>query len=492
MDADCDKVQLRERVKELQCLYRVAELSGRPELQARDYANSLPELLPPGWFYPESLAVRLTYRQQNATTPNFAETPWRMHAALQVGSQHLGTLEVFYLEEHPLQQEGPFMTEERALLDALASHIAQTLARKEMEEHLRRSQQLEALGLVAGGVAHDFNNLLGIINLLTEQARSRDRADPAIQEDLNEILGVVERSQRMADRLLNFVNQKDGQPEVLDLNAFLQDSSQLLSRLLGPATALDLDLDPQSPHLCIDPTSLDQILANLAINARDAMPQGGRFQIGTRRHGDQAHLICQDTGHGMGEAALSRLFEPFFSTKDRGLGLGLATVEHAVQKAGGVVEVTSEPGVGTRFLLRFPQAARAPEGVPAPLSEPPRPITILLVDNEPMIRYLGQRVLETLGYQVLVADGPEQARALCGQESTAIDLLLVDWGLPETNGQRLADQLRAQRPGLKVLLTSGYNAPSVHYPLLRKPFNRATLGQSVERALSLASPEARP
>jgi signal transduction histidine kinase len=496
---DTEQVQLRERVKELQCLYRVAALSQRADCSVEEYLGAIPDLLPAGWFYPEISAARIQYRGQVYQTENFRETPWKLNEPLTLGDHEAGSLEIVYLEERPLRDQGPFLVEEKELLHALATHLGEALQNKELELRLRRTQRLEALGFVAGGVAHDFNNFLSVISMVAEHAQIKEGRGQPVAAELQEILSVVERSSRLANRLVGFVGSQGGEVEAVCLNTTLRECRGMLERLLnrptrdksssGPATQVELrlDLEPDLALVRLQTTQLDQLLVNLAANAREAMPDGGTFEVATRNlPGGKVLLACVDSGCGMSKETLARLFEPFYTTKGYGGGLGLATVESIVANAGGEISVTSAPGQGSRFELTFPAQAANSAAPTAP--EPPTLATVLLVDDEPSLRYLCERLLGSMGYHVISAETAEEALSVARSHKGVIDLLLTDLTLPDMNGRQLSEQLHFERPETLTLLMSGYRTEVVaetagDYPFLQKPFTREDLGRCLHQIL---------
>jgi CheY-like chemotaxis protein len=360
---------------------------------------------------------------------------------------------------------------------------------------------MEAVGQLAGGIAHDFNNLLTA--MLSAGAFARD----ALQEghparaDVDEFLVAARRAADLTKRLLAFSRRQVIEPRTFDLRDVVRGTLPMLSRLLGESIRL-VTATPAAPCLVrADPSLLEQVVVNLAVNARDAMASGGELQIaveeaapgpGLPEGGPLLALRVTDDGAGMAPETLSRAFEPFFTTKPpgRGTGLGLTTVYTIVKQAGGVVRVESAPGQGTSVRVFLPRVAAA-EAAPTPTAGPaerPRGGTecVLLVEDDDAIRQLARRTLEAAGYRVLDAGRPTGAREAARRH--AVQLLLTDVMLPEENGTTLAASLAGQHPGLRVLFISGYTAGHLeaHEPGLRflpKPFTPEQLLASVRRAL---------
>jgi two-component system, cell cycle sensor histidine kinase and response regulator CckA len=381
--------------------------------------------------------------------------------------------------------------------------------RRELEEQLRHAQKMEAVGQLAGGIAHDFNNILTAIRSYSEFVRAAVRNDAELRGDVDEIIDGAERAAALTRQLLAFSRRQILAPSILDLNQVVENLSRMLRRLIGEHVNLVTELSPGVGHLRADPGQIEQMLVNLAVNARDAMPNGGTLWIRTNvstehettRGGDRSWVVLTvtDTGNGMDEATRKRIFEPFFTTKGpgKGTGLGLATVYGIVQQSGGRIEVCSEPGRGATFTVYFPtvDAPVAPP-VPAPEHASPRGTeTVLLVEDEGAVRTIAHRVLERRGYRVLVAASGAEALAIDARHAGAIDLVVTDVIMPEMSGPALVEKLTARRPGLPVLFMSGYadrfltevgELPAGAL-LLQKPFTPSDLARDVRAVLDRAA-----
>ena len=383
--------------------------------------------------------------------------------------------------------------------------------RRRLEEQFRQAQKMEAVGRLAGGVAHDFNNLLTVINGYSDLLLDALPAGDPTRDLLDEIRKAGERSAGLTRQLLAFSRKAVVAPRILDLNALVLDMEQMLRRLIGEDVALAVKPQIRLGTVRADAGHLEQVLMNLVVNARDAMPRGGRLTVETRnadldeayarthagvRPGRYVLLAVSDTGHGIPADILPHLFEPFFTTKGpgQGTGLGLATVHGIVQQAGGHVGVYSEVGVGTTFKVYLPRLADA-AGNPAPMSalRPPSrgTETILLVEDEGGVRALTRHVLQAAGYTVLeAADGAEAVR-LAAAHRGRVHLLVTDVVMPGVGGRELAGRLAAGQPGLKVLYLSGYTDDAVvrhgvleeHVHFLQKPFTPAALAHKVREVL---------
>ncbi len=384
-------------------------------------------------------------------------------------------------------------------------------AQRQLEEQLRQSQKMEAVGQLAGGIAHDFNNLLTAILGSTQLLLQHTPAGDPRREDAQEIKNAGLRAADLTRQLLAFSRRQVLAPKLLDLNTVVANMDRMLRRLLGEDIELATSLDPAPATVNADPGQLEQVLLNLAVNARDAMPSGGRLTVETarvtlteeyaeRRHrlppGDYVCLAVTDTGVGMDGATQAHLFEPFFTTKEvgKGTGLGLATVYGVVKQSGGYIWVYSEPGRGTRVKVYLPRVAAALD-TPAPAPEPQQvrggQETVLLVEDATPVRSLARRSLEACGYTVLdAADGPA-ALQLSTRHAGGIDLLVTDVVMPGMSGRELAERLAPKRPAMKVLYTSGYTDDAMvrqgvltaGVAFLQKPFVPETLARKVRDVL---------
>jgi PAS domain S-box-containing protein len=394
-----------------------------------------------------------------------------------------------------------------------ASAIARDITgQKRAESQLRQAQKMEAIGRLAGGVAHDFNNILGIINACTEFLR--DRIDPAGEPVVyvENIKKAIDRGTSLTRQMLAFSRTSAIQPRVLDLNERLQEISKLLRPLLGDD--VEILIVPRSPTAVVeaDPGQLDQIVVNLAVNARDAMPRGGKFILETgsvrfdqefaEHHqampaGKYVLLAVSDTGSGMDEATVARIFEPFFTTKEpgKGTGLGLATVYGIVKQSAGHILVYSELGHGTTFKIYLPSAEHklglAAKTEVEKVSPKRLGTTIMLVEDDEIMRGLTRQLLQEHGYTVIEADDGKAALERIHSHSDSIDLLLTDVVMRNMSGPELAERLSATHPAVKVVYMSGYTGelmanrevlkPGV--TLIEKPFSRNTLLNTIHTAL---------
>ncbi len=383
-------------------------------------------------------------------------------------------------------------------------------ARRKLEEQLRQSQKMEAIGQLAGGVAHDFNNLLTVINGFSDRLLELLPPGDPLQDVAADIRAAGEKATELTAQLLAFSRRAIIEPKILELNQVVQSTTRMLRRLIGEDISLITQLRPAIPHIKIDPVQLEQVLINLSLNARDAMVQGGRLVISTAvqdvapghgpesmeiRPGRYVLLSVQDTGMGMTEEAKPRIFEPFFTTKGvgKGSGLGLATVYGIIRQAGGHISFESEYGKGTIFRVLLPAQAREPvlgRTTPPP-DAPLGSETVLLAEDAEVVRKMIRQTLELLGYTVIDAENGQQALDRESQHAGVIDLLLTDVVMPDFGGRALADAVRKRRPGIKVLYMSGYMEDSVTRhgvesavdAFLQKPFSSPTLAMKVRGVL---------
>jgi signal transduction histidine kinase len=362
--------------------------------------------------------------------------------------------------------------------------------RKVLEEQLRHSQKMEAIGTLAGGVAHDFNNYLMIIAGHTERLDHQLGHDHLARGSVREIAEAQQRCAHLTQQLLTLSRKRKAQTERVRLAALVTRLSTLIRSALGETAQLVLELSAPEARIFADPVQVELVLMNLVVNSRDAMPAGGTLRIGIARHHSQVRLTVQDDGCGIPRELHSRVFEPFFTTKQvgYGTGLGLSTVYAIVQEGGGRIELDSEPGQGTTFHIDWPECEEEPglacaqHGVARRRDGAGK--CILLVEDVPQLRDILSAQLERAGYRVLGAADGLAALALIEHES--VDLVLSDMVMPQLGGALLADHIHARHPGVRCLLMTGYHAEDMpsHEPVLRKPFTTDELIQTVHAALN--------
>ncbi len=381
--------------------------------------------------------------------------------------------------------------------------------RKRLEQQLWQLQKMEAVGRLAGGVAHDFGNLLTVIHVRAQLALHRLGAGEPARQDIEMLDATAARAGGLVKQLLAFSRKQVLQPRVLDLNAVVEDAQQMLRPLIGEDISLVTTLAPGLGRVKVDPIQVEQVLINLAVNARDAMREGGTLSVetadveldegfaeerGGASSGPYVVLRVRDTGTGMDEATRAQIFEPFFTTKQvgKGTGLGLATVYGIVKQHGGHVTMESELGRGSTFSVYLPRVEEEPEAEPEVTTAPsPHGETILLVDDDEDVLTLAAHVLRLEGYVVLEAATPSAALAICAEHKDPIDLLLTDVVMPVMSGRALVERVRPLRPEARVMYMSGYPGDVIgqHGVLpsgsfVQKPFTPSALAVKVREALA--------
>jgi two-component system cell cycle sensor histidine kinase/response regulator CckA len=387
---------------------------------------------------------------------------------------------------------------------------------EKLEEQYRQAQKMEAVGQLAGGVAHDFNNLLTVILSYASMLHDSLPPDDQRRQDVEPILKAGEAAAGLTRQLLAFSRQQVIHPRPIQVETVVAQAEKLLRRVIGDDVTLHTALHPEPATVVIDPGQLEQVIMNLAVNARDAMPRGGSLSIETSRveldedyarthwpatAGRFVLLAVTDTGTGMNDATRARIFEPFFTTKEvgRGTGLGLATVYGIVKQSGGFIWVYSEPGQGSTFKIYLPLVDRPSEPLSPhpPAHEIPRGSeTVLLTEDAAAVRAAARQILERAGYTVIEATNGRAAIDLAAKRAGPIDLLLTDVVMPELSGKQLADRFKLIRPGARVLFMSGYTddaivrhgvlEPGIAY--LQKPFTPETLARKVREVLDAPPP----
>jgi signal transduction histidine kinase len=385
-------------------------------------------------------------------------------------------------------------------------------ARKHLEEQLRQSQKMEAIGLLAGGVAHDFNNLLAVILGFSELASRKLPPGHPVAQQLSEVFEAARRGGELTRKLLAFSRKQIMQLRPVDLCAAVEDFQRMIQRIVGEDVELVVERPSGTLAVQADPVQLEQVLLNLCTNARQAMPNGGTIEVRTRatefdaafvaRHpwariGSFAEIAVSDDGAGMDAETLERIFEPFFTTKREGTGLGLATVYGIVQQHGGFLHVKSAPGAGTTFRIFLPHAsgaaikARTSNGSPESRAFRGQEL-VLVAEDEPALRALVTMTLTELGYRVVAARDGEEAVHAFEQRRGDFSLVVLDVVMPRLDAREAFERIRALRPDVRVLFTTGYAPASTRLaqllesgqvPVLEKPFTPLALAAKVRRAI---------
>jgi signal transduction histidine kinase len=435
--------------------------------------------------------------------------------ALEIEERRAAEAEVRRINEELEQRVASRTADHKQAADSLQQALedlrGEMRRRADLEQQLIQSQKMEAVGRLAGGVAHDFNNLLTVILGYNEMLREQVKEDPAALDYAEEVRQASERASSLTNQLLAFSRRQVSAPRIVDLNELIRHIEKMLGRIIGEDVHLEFRLDPALPTVKVDPSHIDQVIMNLAVNSRDAMPHGGVLTIETARAeltgeyaashvgllpGPYAILTVSDTGSGMDAATRARIFEPFFTTKEqgKGTGLGLSIVYGIVKQNGGEILVSSAPGRGTVFKIYVPATQAAAQALPVAAGEAaaePATGTVLLVEDEDQVRHLTRAMLMQQGYRVLDFAAPADALRLVRENTEAIDLLLADIVMPQMSGLELAREVRASRPAIRILLMSGYidtrvtSQGTIHpdMPFLQKPFTAAALRTKVRNAL---------
>jgi PAS domain S-box-containing protein len=476
-----------ERVKELTCMYRVAE-SIRRHSDLDELFREVVEVIPPGWQYPKIARAKVRFEDSEVSTGRFDETEWKQSSAIMVGGEPQGAVEVYYLEQRPQLHEGPFLREERQLIDAIARALSEAIewkraaeALRRNEERLREIQKLESLGVLAGGIAHDFNNLLTVI--LGNQTLAMSEAQPGsrLAKQLDRIRSAAKHAEALTRQMLTYSGKASVSLKTFDLSELVEEMSELLEASTTKKYRLKISLRHGCTLVEGDPTQLRQVILNLVTNASESFQEGpGRVAVSTGlvrvdaaylagtlgggdlAEGDYVYVEIADTGKGMDEEVRKRIFEPFFSTKFTGRGLGLASVLGIVRGHRGAIKLVTEPGVGTTFRVLLPVGTRTAYSMQseARLQDAAaiRGGTILVVDDDAGVLELAREFLERSGFNVVTAeDGREALEILRRNAGDKIDAVVLDLTMPDLDGQEAFREIHVLRPRLPVILASGFS-----------------------------------
>jgi two-component system NtrC family sensor kinase len=358
------KAALAERVKELTCLYGIAQIAGEPDISLEQIIQRIVELLPPAWQYPEIACARIILDGTSYATTGFHECCQKQTAEIIVGGVPRGVVELVYIDEKPDLDEGPFLREERSLIDAVAGQVALVIERRQAEEdklklyaQLRHADRLATIGMLAAGVAHELNEPVGNILGFAQLAKKCSGLPTSAQDDLEKIEIASLQARDIIRKLLVFARQRPPKKMRVNLNQVVEDGLFFFeARCAKEGVELIRTLSPNPPEITADPAQLSQVLVNLVVNALQSIPGAGRITVETRFCDNSVCLIVADTGIGMSRQVLEKIFVPFFTTKDvgQGTGLGLPVVHGIVTAHGGSIDVESKEGHGTRFEIRLP------------------------------------------------------------------------------------------------------------------------------------------
>jgi two-component system NtrC family sensor kinase len=358
------QVALRERIKELTCLYGIAQLVERPGISLEEILQGIVKLLPPAWLYPKIASARIILDGKSYSTPRFKESRQKQRAEIVVGGQRRGVVEVFYTKKMPELDEGPFLKEERSLIDTIAREVAILIERRQAEEdrlklqeQLRHADRLATIGELAAGVAHELNEPLNNILGFAQLAKKSPGLPGQAGQDMEKVVIASLHAREIVKKLMLFARRMPPKKTQVNLNRLVEEGLYFLeSRCAKEGIELKRSLSPDLPEITADPGQMTQVLVNLVVNAIQAMPQGGRLTVQTLAGKGYVSLIVEDTGIGMSEEVMKNLFVPFFTTKelDQGTGLGLPVVHGIVTSHGGSIRVDSQPGSGSRFEVKLP------------------------------------------------------------------------------------------------------------------------------------------
>jgi two-component system, NtrC family, sensor kinase len=359
-----EKLALRERIKELTCLYGIAQVSGCPEMPLDSILQGIVEMLPAAWQYPEIASAQITLDGSVYRTPGFCGTGQRQCAVIMVAGQRRGTIEILYAAPKPDVHEGPFLREERSLIEEVSRQIALIMERRQAQKdkldlraQVRHADRLATIGILAAGIAHELNEPLTNILGFAQLAKKCSGVPACAIKDIEQIETASLQARETILKLLVFARQRAPQKATVNLNAVVQDSLYLLdARCMKEGIALTQALDPAMPEITADAAQLSQVVVNLVVNALQSMCGKGSITVQTHARDGWVHLIVKDTGAGMSKEVMEQVFVPFFTTKDvgQGTGLGLPVVHGIVAAHDGSIEVESEPGWGSRFEIRLP------------------------------------------------------------------------------------------------------------------------------------------
>jgi PAS domain S-box-containing protein len=504
------QASLAERIKELRCLYRVLELTTIGNLTMPEIAEQIADLLPGSLQHETHAVARVEIGEVVHETGLWQQAQTRIGSDILIDEKAIGRVEVGYIPSET-GQDLAFLAEEHALINGVTTHVARMVKSQRLNETLTRGERLKAIGELTGGIAHDFNNLLTVIlgnaELLREQL---EQPDPELARLADMAVTAAQRGADLTRRLLAFARRQALEPRALDLKESLDGMHALLKRTLGEDIDLSYQMQPDLWPALADPAQLESAILNLCLNARDAMPQGGRLTLEARNEvldadyaasqdelepGDYVMLAVSDTGKGMGKEHLDQVFQPFFTTKEDGTGLGLSMVYGLIKQLQGNVRIYSELDLGTtvRLYLKRADGDERHHIEQAPLSDDVRGHeSILLVEDDELVRNFAANQLRSLGYDVLEASSGPQALMIL-RSHDEIDLLFTDIIMPGgMNGKVLADLAVELKPDIKVLFTSGYTENAiVHHgrldpgvELLSKPYRRAELARRIRQVLN--------
>ena len=500
---------LRESLKELNCLFVVSN-SVWMKNSFDEIFQDVVTAIPAGWRYPEVTRGKLHFEEKEWVSESFEETEWKLSSDIIVNGKRCGSVDAYYLEERPPLDEGPFMLEERKLLDSIAHTLSEVLERRNAEEKLRQSQKMEALGILSGGIAHDFNNLLYPIIVNANLLLENHKADGEEYAMLGDIVEASLKAKDLVSQILVFGRRGDGIDRIHDFVSVADEAMKLVRPALSGTISIKQDFPNSTIPVLCNSSQLYQVVVNLFTNAQQAISDNGEIKItldtvaienlvcihGTLPHGMFARLTMTDNGVGMDDETREKMFDPFFTTKEagQGTGLGLSTVFGIVQTHGGGIIASSELGIGTTIVVYLPLADDIRErSSDATIASPVDTNNehILLVDDVESIRKSVKACLQQSGYDVTTVSSGQEALEAFQKYPDHFDLIMTDQSMPKMSGKELSINLLKIRPNLPIIICSGYSdaiAPesiskSGIRAFLQKPASPSALRRVVRRVL---------
>lgn len=517
--------ELGERVKELSCLYGIAELVERPGATLERILQGTVDLIPPSWQHASIAGARITVEGRVYRTANFCETIWKQASDVVVGGNKAGCVELCYLEERPESDEGPFLEEEQRLIGAIAQRVGRVVERirgeeerAALQEQLHQAQKMEAVGQLAGGITHDVNNFATAILGYVALARAALEEDHKAIELLDGLEDAAEQAASLTRALLTFSQKLVTKKEAVDLREQVNRALKLLRRVMPASIEVVADsLDGPPIWVHADEAQVQQVVMNLAINARDSMPDGGTLRVSVSKAiGDQdetrqekegnhlvARLVVADSGIGMTPEVQTRIFEPFFTTKPRGqgTGLGMAITHGIVKEHGGHIGFHTEPGQGTTFTVEFPliegEFASAIVRTPTITARGQGEVVLLAEDNRHVQRIITS-ALQSLNYEVIQAHDGASLMERFAEQRSRIQLLVIDLDLPKRSGDDCLREIRATGVNVPAIIITGGSGADLEEKLdedstlLRKPFQITEFSALAGRLLAARRPQEAP